>query len=111
MSDVMIDISKEYAAYPAGRDENDGPFNGQRFREEILLPRYNEAKEAGKRLIVSLAGVMSFGSSFLEEAFGGMVRVEGINKKDFLDRLEIRSDRASDKRYIAAIREYIKEAN
>lgn len=64
-----INIANDFSRYPAGRYRTDGPFSGERFREEILLP----ALEHGPVVIV-LDGVAGLPSSFFEEAIGGVVR-------------------------------------
>ncbi|CBJ37918.1 conserved protein of unknown function [Ralstonia solanacearum CMR15] len=66
----MISIARDYTDTPAGRNRTDGPFSGERFRDEILAPalRHGEVE-------VDLDGVLGFGSSFLEEAFGGLIRL------------------------------------
>ena len=85
---IRISIADDFSRFPAGRYSNDGDFNGTRFREEILAPRLKGLKEL-ERVVVSLDGVAGFGSSFLEEAFGGLIRDEGF-AKSFLDQhLEI----------------------
>lgn len=70
-------IASEFSLYPAGRTAEDGPDNGTRFRTDFLVPRLRSASAADK-LHVVLDGCRSFGSSFLEEAFGGLVRHEGF---------------------------------
>lgn len=107
---VELKIAKEYSAYPAGRDDADGPFNGEKFRKEYLLPRYKLAVERDGDLIVSLDGVKSFGSSFLEEAFGGLVRKESVKKDDLKNRLKIVIGRPGNARYQTAIDRYINQA-
>ena len=111
MNDVVsISIAEEYSAYPAGRDGTDGPFNGKRFREDLLNPRYQEALAKDVRLVVSLDGVKSFGSSFLEEAFGGLARVNEVDKRDLTRRLTVKFGHPGQRRYEAAIWRYIKKA-
>lgn len=107
---VELEIAKEYSAYPAGRDDADGPFNGEKFRRDFLLPRYKLAVERGVDLVVSLEGVKSFGSSFLEEAFGGLVRKENVQKGDLKKRLKILIGRPGNARYQSAIDRYINQA-
>lgn len=70
MSTRCFDVGKSYSRYPAGRFSEDGPFSGQRFREEVLLP----ALRQGSTIEVVLDNTAGYGSSFLEEAFGGLVR-------------------------------------
>lgn len=106
----MISIAEDFSAYPAGRDEKDGPYNGSRFRKELLVPRLNSVISKGGQLTVSLDGVLSFGSSFLEEAFGGLVRQEGFTKSQVIDHLSVVSSSPGRRRYIEAIKRYVDRA-
>jgi hypothetical protein len=75
----MIFLSTQQGYY------EDGPFPGQKFREEILMP----ALKANAKVLVDIDGTRGFGSSFLEEAFGGLVRVHHFSVKTLMDKLEI----------------------
>jgi hypothetical protein len=86
MQTKMISIAKEFTQTPAGRYVTDGPYSGEKFREEVLVP----ALRSDQLVEIDLDGVLGFGSSFLEEAFGGLVRV-GFNAKDLRKRLRILS--------------------
>jgi hypothetical protein len=68
----------EYARSPGGRFRSDGPFSGEWFREEIVRPALTEAVQAGDRLEVELDDTSGYGSSFLEECFGGLIRKGGF---------------------------------
>ena len=78
---ARIVIAEVFSPYPAGRYRDDGEFNGTAFREDHLVP----ALRKFERVEVVFDGVAGFGSSFLEEAFGGLIREEGMSK-EFLDR-------------------------
>jgi len=67
---VKINIAKEFSRIPAGRLRTDGPYSGERFREECLEPVLMK----GDTVEVIFDGARGYGSSFLEEAFGGLVR-------------------------------------
>lgn len=86
METMNISIARQFSETPAGRYVSDGPASGQRFREEVLLP----ALRAGKNISIDLDGAVGFGSSFLEEAFGGLVRA-GFQARDLRNRLTILS--------------------
>jgi hypothetical protein len=90
MSSVVIDIGKDYSRYPAGRFREDGPFSGERFREERLLGLF----QAGSKVQVLLDGTAGYGSSFLEEAFGGLVR-RGIPHKVLEENLKLVTEDAA----------------
>lgn len=70
MTQPVVNVARDFSKYPAGRYLEDGPASGQAFRDKFLIP---VLKEAG-RLTIELDGTRGYGSSFLEEAFGGAVR-------------------------------------
>lgn len=91
MENKVINIERNFSRYPAGRYLEDGPYSGQRFREEFLVP----ALETGAdKVIIELDGARGYGSSFLEEAFGGLVRA-GYSANDLLSRLELKGQDSS----------------
>lgn len=79
-----ISIDTDFSPFPAGRYRNDGPNSGERFRDDLLAPalRMEETQ-------VLLDGAVGFGSSFLEEAFGGLVRVARFTHSDLASRLKL----------------------
>jgi STAS-like domain of unknown function (DUF4325) len=108
-SNILIQLA-EFSVYPSGRDDGDGDFNGAKFRETVLRPAIEQAKLSGQNVQVSLANVLSFGSSFLEEAFGGLVR-KGIADKAFLrQHLIIDSGKPTYERFKDIIFQYIENA-
>ena len=110
VEDQTVISVADFSRYPSGRDDNDGSFNGKKYRLTVLKPELARAISENKRICVSLEGVMSFGSSFLEEAFGGLVREEGFSKEELQNRLSIDPGRASFSRYEKAIWSYISAA-
>ena len=75
-----INIAKDYTPYPGGRYPEDGSGNGEDFREKHLIPVFNNQESA----IIELDGVVGYPSSFLEEAFGGLVRKHNIQPERIL---------------------------
>lgn len=90
MTTKLISIAKDFSPFPAGRYLADGPYPGERFRDELLMP----ALKAHADVTVDLDGTTGFGSSFLEEAFGGLVR-KGFSVDELKRRLHIKSERQS----------------
>lgn len=65
-----INIATQFSRYPAGRYVTDGPFSGEYFRDNWLIP----ALQNEEKVTIEFDGARGYGSSFLEEAFGGLVR-------------------------------------
>ena len=107
---MQISIAVQFSRMPAGRSRADGPFNGTDFRSNFLIPRLLEAASIGSKLVVELDGVLGYSSSFLEEAFGGLLRDPRITPEIVQKNLEIR---ATSRAYEAAkldIQDYISKA-
>jgi hypothetical protein len=86
---VRINVAQDYSRTPAGRVKDDGPFSGERFREEILIPALKSSNDIVE---IDLNGVLGFGSSFLDEAFGGLVRSKSFSAEELQRRIRILSD-------------------
>ena len=70
MTTEKINIARDYTTRPGGRYLEDGDGNGTEFREKFLLPII----ASGKKAEIIFDGASGYPSSFLEEAFGGLVR-------------------------------------
>lgn len=102
---INISVAKDFSKKPFGRYVTDGKWSGERFRKEILYPAFQ--LNTDEKISVSLNDIpRGFGSSFLEEAFGGLVR-DGIPKEVLIEKLVILSDEED---YIIEIKEYIEKA-
>jgi hypothetical protein len=111
MEDEIMILVADFSKYPSGRDDQDGTHNGEKYRISVLKPALEQAVRTKQTICVSLKGVMSFGSSFLEEAFGGLVRKEGFSKEQLQKILRIETGKPSLTRYERTIWSYIKNAN
>lgn len=107
---ISISIAEDFYPYPAGRDDDDGPYNGKKFRTEVLLPRLIEAEQRGLKLVVSLDGLKSCGSSFLESAFGGLIRNGDFDHRSIWKNMEIKYDNPILARYARAVEGHVKRA-
>lgn len=79
-----IPFVAEFTRYPAGRFKIHGPYTGEGFRDDILIP----ALEAHPHVTIDFDDVMGLGSGFLEETFGGLIR-KGYTVADLRTRLEL----------------------
>jgi hypothetical protein len=84
---VRVNISKQFTKLPGGRYKRLGPFSGEEFRDNFLVGPLRQ----GKTVVVELDGVRGYGSSFLEEAFGGVVRELDLDPIEALRRLKVES--------------------
>lgn len=107
---MNINICEEYTDAPGGRYESQGPFSGENFRKKILKPRFIEAANKEEKLFIDFDGGYGYGSSFLEEAFGGLIRELKEEKnsiyKKALDIIEIKSD--DEPNLIQRVKDYMK---
>ena len=71
---MTINIAKDFSKTPGGRYIKEGPFSGEEFRIKLLKPAYEKTIKLGGQLTVVLDGGFGYTPSFLEEAFGGLVR-------------------------------------
>lgn len=71
---MQINIAKDFSDMPGGRLISEGDYSGELFRKELLLPKYKESLEKGEHLIINFDGAYGYPPSFLDEAFGGLVR-------------------------------------
>lgn len=70
---TIIKIAEVFGKYPGGRYRTDGDFSAQAFREDILIPAFLKSED-DDNVLIDMSGTLGFGSSFLEEAFGGLAR-------------------------------------
>jgi hypothetical protein len=106
-----ISVASDFSPFPVGRTPEDGDYNGQTFRERLLTPALREAIAEDGRVVVWLDGIKSCGSSFLESAFGGLIREDRFQKKQLAKYLEIKSNNKAHDRYLRAINRYIESAS
>ena len=103
MKTKEIAIAKDFSIAPAGRYLTDGNYSGERFRDEILYPSLQE----NDAVIVNLDGTLGYGSSFLEEAFGGLIREKKMTLDVVRQKLKVISSR---KLYQNRVESYLNDA-
>lgn len=79
MEKIKINIRKDFSPTPGPRYIHEGKFSGELFRQQVLYPRVSEAIEKGIPFEVDLDGTAGYGTSFLEESFGGLIRIHGLS--------------------------------
>ena len=106
---MKISIAEDFSDVPIGRTRDDGDFSGQAFREDYLMPNLKNASAANP-LIVNFNGAEGYPPSFLEEAFGGLVRHQYYSVAELEKCLKIEADNGK-KAYVEIAWEYIHEAD
>ncbi|MBD5647992.1 MAG: STAS-like domain-containing protein [Desulfovibrio sp.] len=99
----LISIAQDFSVYPGGRIPADGPFSGEEFRNDYLLPIFN----SNEHVTIDFDNVRGYGSSFLEEAFGGLVR-SGISPARIREQIIFKSSKDS---IVSEIWRYINNAD
>jgi hypothetical protein len=105
-----IDVGKDFSRTPGGRRFADGPDSGEFFRERFLVPRLRDALANNDSLTVILDGPRGYLSSFIEEAFGGLVRYGHFTKDQLSKHLKIIANDTFYETYRKLALKYIDEA-
>lgn len=106
--DLLI-IPKDFSRMPGTQYISEGINSGEKFRDTLLYPMIIESIKNKKKLKVDLDGCCGYACSFLEESFGGLIKVYGLDYKTVMKTLILKSQ---DEPYLVdRIYRYIKEAN
>ena len=100
----IIDIARDYTPFLGGRYVTDGPGNAEDFRKKFLVPLLQNDECA----IIDLEGLYGFPASFLDEAFGGLVRDEGYSAEKVLTLLKFKGDTPGLSVIVKAIKDLIR---
>lgn len=82
-----IKMGRDFSPRPGGRSRGDGPSCAEAFREDTLVP----ALEAEDSVVLHLDCAEGYGSSFLSEAFGGLVRSGRFTSSELRRKLRFES--------------------
>lgn len=106
---ITLSIAKDFSRIPGARFPEEGDYSGQEFRVNYLKPKLQEALSLNTKLRVILDGTAGLGTSFLEESFGGLIRIDGFSYNDIMRTIELISE--EDDEYIEEINEYLLDAH
>ncbi|WP_420723928.1 STAS-like domain-containing protein [Hwanghaeella sp. LZ110] len=87
-STFEISIARDFSRTPGPRFIRQGEASGEKFRRSVLQP----ALERYQFITVILDGTAGYGSSFIDEAFGGLIRVDGFSADELRKRIRIISN-------------------
>lgn len=104
---ATLSIAKDFSSRPGGRTKVMGPGSGEAFRDLILSKIKRSPDEIFE---VVLDGTEGYGSSFLEEAFGGIIRLDLMSPEDALKRIKIVALTRNYESYAIEAKRYMQEA-
>lgn len=111
MSDLIIDVGRDFSRRPVGRESSVGNFSGERFLKQFLLPALSTTQGTNRVVVIDFNNVTMAGGAFLEEVFGGLFRTDPpvmTSMADFKSRIRIVSE--SRHRLAASIDQIVQEA-
>ena len=82
-----LTIATDNTEYPGGRYSSDGEGNATDFREKHLIPML----EKNEPFVIDLNGIVSYPVSFIDEAFGGLVRMKRYSAEQLLKLMKFHS--------------------
>lgn len=109
MNEITFNLARDFSVYPGGRFRRDGPHSGEELRDK-LVDLIKRATQEGVKVRVILDGAAGYGASFLEEAFGGLVRNGNFTVENLGRVLVIEAKNAVFRPYKDLAEKYIREA-
>lgn len=109
MKDLELIIARDFSTVPGARYPEEGDFSGHEFRNNVLIPKIKEAISNQVHLLIDLDGTAGYGTSFLEEAFGGLIRIDNYSLSVLENLFIFKSE--EDPEYINEIKDYMKDAD
>ena len=103
MEKKLIRVS-DYTQFPGGRFSSDGEGNAADFRINYLVPPLKE----NQYILLNLDGVNGYPASFIDAAFGGLVRDEGFDSEFVEEHLELQALEPGYSGAIRLIKKFIK---
>ncbi|WP_298127842.1 STAS-like domain-containing protein [Brevundimonas sp.] len=103
---ATLNLAKDFSPYPAGRYPEDGPYNGEYFRDDVLLPMLHE----NQTVRINIDGVALLPSSFWEEIWGGMIRKRRLGKAEVQQRFEVIATDPDLQRYVDLASKFVTDA-
>lgn len=104
----VLKVSTDFCDIPGPRYIREGSYSGEDFRERLLFPLLQECITSGDTLRIDLDGTQGYGTSFLEEAFGGLIRENHLSLSDVSEHIDFVSE--EEPYLIDDIKEYLRDA-
>ncbi|GAB1348305.1 hypothetical protein MASR1M107_05170 [Ignavibacteriales bacterium] len=92
MEKIVFRIAKEFSESPGPRYIREGIYSGELFRTTIFSPLVKKCMKGGVKILVDLDGTYGYGTSFLEETFGGLIRNDKFRLDELNSLFEFKSE-------------------
>ena len=102
---TTVNIARDFSDTPGGRHRSLGPASGEEFRDHLVT-----LLEKGQTVEIVLDGTEGYGSSFLEEAFGGLVRLGRWSVSELIQRIRFTTIDPAYRFYAEQAIRYMREA-
>lgn len=106
---IHLNVGNDFSKTPGPREIWEGDFSGELFRNTCLGPAIKDAIENDAILHIDLDGTAGYGTSFLEESFGGLIRHNNYTYSQIMPHLNFKSD--EEPYLIEDILEYLRDAD
>lgn len=87
MGERRYSLARDFSAHPGPRYKRQGKHSGEQFRDKLLT----WLEEPGT-IVLDLDGTSGIGSSFIDEAFGGLVFARGMPASEVRNRIRLKSE-------------------
>lgn len=104
---MIFNIAKEFSKTPGVRYKFQCEYSGEEFRDDYLIPMLVHCICKDKKLVLLMDGVYGYPPTFLDEAFGGLIR-RGFSLNDVNKTIELICIECH--RYVDSINSYMEEA-
>lgn len=78
---TYISIAEDFSKFPSGRYKSDGPYSGEKFREDILYPAL--VIHSSEVIVVDTRNVKGMPLSFVDESFIKLIDKSIITVQEF----------------------------
>lgn len=87
MGERRYSLARDFSPHPGPRYKSQGKHSGEQFREKL----WSWIQDGGP-ILLDLDGTSGIGSSFIDEAFGGLVFARNMTAADVRARIKLKSE-------------------
>lgn len=89
---TIVKIAEDFSPNPGPRYKSEGIHSGEVFRNTLLIPAIENALFKNDKILIDLDDTNGYEAGFLEEAFGGLIRLDFFDLSLIKNVIVIKSD-------------------